>query len=230
MLQKAGPVHLRHPEHKPLSALETIKTRRSVRKYLQLPIEFTKVANILDAGRLAPSSGNLQDWKFILIIENEKRLEIAEACLQQFWMAAAPVHIVVVAEPKKQERYYGKRGEHVYSLLNAGAAIENMLLAAHAQGLGACWVSAFEETILRRVLGLPDDVTPVGIVTLGYADEKPLAPMKFDLHNITFFHSYGNRVNDEAEIYGEYSKFVSQALQSARKWAENVLQKMKQVR
>ncbi|HSU72763.1 MAG TPA: nitroreductase family protein, partial [Candidatus Binatia bacterium] len=123
-MQKEGPVHLQHPEQKKLSPMDVIATRRSVRKYLQLPIEFQKIGHVLDAGRMAPSAGNLQDWKFILIVENEKRLQIAEACLQQFWMAQAPVHIVVVAEPKKQERYYGKRGEEVYSLLNAGAAVE----------------------------------------------------------------------------------------------------------
>jgi hypothetical protein len=105
-----------------------------------------------------------------------------------------------------------------------------MLLAAHAQGLGACWVSAFEETILRRVLELPPHTTPVAVVTLGYADEKPIMPMKFDLYHTVFFHKYGERVKDEAELYGDYAKYVSAALQTARKWAENVLQKMKTVR
>jgi len=229
-MQKEGPVRITHPDQKKLSPMDAIRTRRSVRKYLDLPIEFEKLMSILDAGRLAPSAGNLQDWKFVIIVDNEKRLQVAEACLQQYWMAQAPVHIAVIAEPKKQERYYGKRGEQVYSLLNAGAALENMLLAAHAQGLGACWVSAFEESILRRTLKLPDHVNPVGIVTLGYPDEKPVAPMKFELHNVVFFHEYGNRVKDEAEIFGDYAKYVSEALQLARKWAENTLQKLKHVK
>ncbi|MBI4151063.1 nitroreductase family protein [Candidatus Woesearchaeota archaeon] len=214
-----------HKKEELLSALEAIRSRRSIRKYLDLPIEFEKVGRILDAGRLAPSAGNLQPWKFILVIAPEQRGEIAEACLQQFWMMQAPVHIVVCVEPKKSERYYGKRGEELYALLDGGCAIENMLLAAHAQHLGACAVSAFDEAMLRRACNIPDNIEPIAVITVGYADEKPVAPLKFELHNLVFFHNYGNRVKDEAEVFATYSTHVSKALQTARKWAENVLKR-----
>lgn len=209
------------------TVLEAIKSRRSIRKYLDLPLEFEKVGCILDAGRMAPSAGNLQGWKFVLVVHPEKRLQVAEACLQQYWVATAPVLIIVCAEPNKSERYYGKRGEELYSLLDAGAAVENMLLAAHGQGLGACWVSAFDDAMLRRAVGVPDNARPIAVVTVGYPDEKPVAPLKFELHNIVFFDKYGNRVKDTAELFGDYSKSVSEALATAKKWAENVLQKMK---
>ncbi|MBI4145133.1 nitroreductase family protein [Candidatus Woesearchaeota archaeon] len=212
------------------TVLEAIRTRRSIRKYLDLPLEFEKVGRVLDAGRLAPSAGNLQDWKFVLVVQPEKRLQIAEACLQQYWVATAPVLIIVCSEPKKSERYYGKRGEDLYSTLNAGAAVENMLLAAHGQGLGACWVSAFDDAMLRRAISVPDNAKPLAVITLGYPDEKPVAPLKFELHNIVFFERYGNRVKDVAELFGDYSKYVSEAIATTKKWAENVLQKMKKVK
>jgi nitroreductase len=213
-----------------LNVLEAIRTRRSIRKYLDVPLEFEKVARVLDAGRLAPSAGNLQPWKFVLIIEPEQRVKVAEACLQQYWVAQAPIQILVCAEPKKSERYYGKRGEELYALLDGAAAMQNMLLAAHGQHLGACWVSAFDDTMLRRVCNIPESVTPVGIVTLGYPDEKPSAPLKFTLHNVTNFHSYGNRIKDEAELFGNYAGAVSNALATAKTWAENILKKMQKVK
>jgi nitroreductase len=216
-------------EEKIPNVLDAIKTRRSVRKYLDLPVEFEKVGRVLDAGRMAPSAGNLQDWKFILVVEPENRLAVAEACLQQYWMAQAPVHIVVCAEPKKSERYYGKRGQEVYASLDGAMAAENMLLAAHGQGLGACFVAAMEEPLLRRALKIPEAAIPLGVITLGYSDEKPAMPMKFELHNIIFFEEFGEKAKDEAETYGEYAKHVSKALAMARSWAENVLKKMREV-
>ena len=83
-----------------MDVLEAIRTRRSVRKYRDIPVEWEKVGLILDAGRLAPSSGNLQNWKFIVITDKNARHQISEACLEQQWMAKAPVHIVIVAEPE----------------------------------------------------------------------------------------------------------------------------------
>lgn len=210
------------------NVLEAIKSRRSVRKYLDLPVEFEKVGRILDAGRMAPSAGNLQPWKFILVMEPKQRLEVAEACLEQYWIASAPVQIVVCAEPSRSERYYAKKGVR-YATLDAAAAIQNMLLAAHGQGLGSCWISAVEETMLRKVCGIPDDVIPVAVITIGYADEKPVMPLKFEPHNILFFNKYGNRVKDEAEVFGTYSTHVSKALATAREWAENALKKMRKV-
>ncbi len=219
-----------HKKEDMLSALEAIRSRRSIRKYLDIPIEFEKIGRILDAGRLAPSAGNIQPWKFILVISPEQRLEISEACLQQYWMAQAPLNIVICVEPKKSERYYGKRGQELYAILDGAAAAENMLLAAHAQHLGACWVSAFDERLLKKACVIPDDVMPIGVITIGYSDEKPVAPLKFELHNLVFFHKHGNRVSDEAELFGTYSTHVSKALQAARQWAENALKKLQKVK
>ena len=213
-----------------LNTLEAIHSRRSIRKYLDIPLEFEKVARVLDAGRLAPSAGNLQPWKFILIVEPEQRLKVAEACLEQYWVAQSPIQIVVCVEPKKSERYYGKRGEELYALLDGAAAAQNMLLAAHAQHLGACWVSAFDDAMLKRACSIPDNVTPVGVITLGYSDEKPSAPLKFTLHNVTFFHHYGSRVKDDAELFGNYAVHVTKALSTAKTWAENILKKMQKVK
>ena len=128
-----------------MEALECIYTRRSIRKYLSQHVEWEKVGNILEAGRVAPSAGNLQNWRFIVVMDRGKREKIAELCLGQHWMSSAPVHIIICSQPGTCKRFYGTRGEKLYCIQNCAAVAENMLLAAHAQGLGGCWVSAFDE-------------------------------------------------------------------------------------
>ncbi|PIN70792.1 hypothetical protein COV94_01250, partial [Candidatus Woesearchaeota archaeon CG11_big_fil_rev_8_21_14_0_20_57_5] len=157
----------------PLNALDAIAQRRSIRAYKDIMLEWDMVAKIVEAAKTAPSSGNLQNWKFILVTDAELRKDIAEACAQQYWMATAPVHICTTVIWKRAQQYYGIRGERLYSIQNASAAMENMLIAATSLGIGSCWVSAFDDTQLRRVLSIPDYATPMGVVTLGYADEKP---------------------------------------------------------
>jgi len=208
-----------------LETLNCIATRRSVRKYKDIPLEFEKIGKILDAGRLAPSAGNLQDWKFILITEEETRKKIAEACLKQYWMQDAPVHIVVVSHPKRVARFYGDKGEKIYNLHNAAAAIQNMLLAAIDQGMGCCWVGAFEEGMLRQALDIPDSAMPQAVLTFGYADEKPPRPPKYTIENVTYIESYGNKVKDIAAYRGYYSEHVQRAIKKGREMVRKILDK-----
>src|SRR3989338_6674650 len=101
-----------------METFEVIEKRRSIRKYLEVPIEWEKVGNILRAAQQAPSAGNLQDWKFVVVTDKEIRKKIANAALQQNWIEKAPVLIVVYSEPYKVKRFYGEIGEKVYSVQN----------------------------------------------------------------------------------------------------------------
>lgn len=185
-----------------METIECINTRRSIRKYKDKPVEWDKIVTVLNAGRMAPSAGNLQNWKFIVVREDDVRKKIAQACLEQSWMETAPVHIVVVAEPEKAKRYYGSRGEFLYSIQNCAAAIENMLLAAHDIGLGTCWIGAFNEDLIRRAVNLPEHVTPQAVITLGYADEKPIRPPKTRLEYVVWLEKWwGRGVSDISRGY-----------------------------
>ena len=210
-----------------MDALDCIKTRRSIRKYADAPIEFEKVGEVINAGLNAPSAGNVQDWKFILVTELEVRQQISEACLQQYWMQSAPVHIVVCVQPEKSERFYGERGRRVYSLQNCAAAVENMLLAANACGLGACWIGAFHEGMLRTALNIPDSVIPQAVITLGYADESPLSPPKLTMENVVFVEKWGNKIRDIASYMENYAEHVQKAWSAGKKLAGNVIEKIK---
>ena len=153
-----------------MEVFDCIRTRRSIRKYKVKDVPWDDIVEILQAGKYAPFAGNILNVKFIVVKKEDKRNAISEACAQQYWMQDAPIHIVIVGEPEKAERYYGARGSRLYTIQGAAAAIENMLLTAHYLGLGSCWVGAFDEEEIRRLCNLPEHVNVQVIVTIGYAD------------------------------------------------------------
>lgn len=226
-----------------MDAIECMKSRRTIRKYLKIPVEWDKVSDILDCGRLAPSAGNLQNWKFIIITDDNEKIPIAEACVQQLWVAKAPVIIVVVAEPDKGKRFYGMRGERLYSTQNCAAAAQNMLNAAHALGLGGCWVGAFDEDMIKRALGMPEEVRPQIVLTFGYPNEKVPKPRKFPLEVVAYRRKWRGRVYDVPKAMGWHSPKTEKVIHTginliktapdkvrehAKKLSEKIKQKLKE--
>lgn len=182
-----------------MDTIEAIHTRRSIRKFLDVPVEWDKVGTILDSGRVAPSAGNLQAWKFVVVRDAEKRKQMAEAALQQYWMADAPVHILIVAQLDKMRNYYGTRGERLYAVQDCAMAAVQMMLTAHDIGLGTCFVSAFDDNVISRIFSLPPDARPQGILVVGYTDEKPEPPVRYRLENVAWLEVYSagmGRVGD----------------------------------
>lgn len=210
-----------------MDTLECIATRRSIRKFLDIPVEFEKIGNILDAGRYAPSAGNLQDWKFILVTDQDARNEVGKACVEQYWVASAPAIIVVCTDPERTKRFYGERGEK-YSIQNGAAAVQNMLLAAHHQGLASTWVGAFEDELLKRALSIPDSVFVHAVLPIGYADEQVPMPMRLTLENVTFIESWGNRIKDLAAYMEWYGEHVQKAIKKGKEFVKDVVRKLQQ--
>lgn len=216
-----------------METFECIKSRRSIRKYLDVPLPWDLVSNILEAGRLAPTAGNLQNFKFIIAFDKGLRAAVAEACAQQTWMAQAPLHIVICSDTVKAKRFYGIRGERLYSTQNSAAAAMTMLLAAHNFGLGGCWVGAFDENMIKRIFGIPDDIRPQVILTIGYADEKPRPPIKASLENFVYFQGWRAKIADPASYFGWPSVKVMQILESGKgiimEKASNLKEKTKEL-
>ncbi len=198
-----------------MDAIDAMLTRRSVRSYLSLPVEWEKVGFILNAGRSAPSAGNLQNYKFVILLEREQRELAAELCRQQYWMSQAPVHIIVCVDTAKESRDFEEEGAQ-YAIADASAVIENILIAAHAQGLGACWVGTYELDKLRSEFSIPGNVLPVGIVTIGYPTGNIELPPKKPLNTLVYFRKYGSKVNNMHEMTGQYSDIVTNVLHKAK--------------
>ena len=208
-----------------MQVMECIRKRRSVRKYLAVPVDWEKIGIILDAGRLSPSAGNIQDWQFLVVLDEDKRKQISEACLNQAWMADAPIHIIICSITEHSKQFYGLRGERLYSIQNCAAAAENMLLAATSLGLGSCWIGAFDEDIVKRVCRIPDRARPQIILTIGYADEEPEEPSRRTLENVTFLNIYGEnagRIRDIDFTLGDTSGMVHEAAQKSANLAKKI--------
>lgn len=174
-----------------MDVFEAIKGRRSIRAFTKEPISDKEIKKLIDAARWAPSAGNIQPWEFIIVRDAEVKLRLSEAALNQTLIKEAPVVIVVCANQMLSARGYGSRGANLYCLQDTAAATQNMLLAAHAMGLGACWVGAFKEEEARKVLNIPSGARPVAIVPVGHPAEKPVARSKRQISEIIHRETFG---------------------------------------
>ena len=188
-----------------MNTLEAINARRSIRRYLDKPVEFEKLTTIMDAAIKAPSAGNLQDWRFILVTERELIKQVSSYSIEQYWIQTAGALIVVCAVPEKHEMYYGLRGKRLYNVQDCAASIQNILLAATDLGLGSCWIGAFEEEKIRALFGIPPDVRPQAIIALGYSDETPRDRQLMPIENMVYFNRYNNKVEKLHIVFRDYS-------------------------
>jgi nitroreductase len=188
-----------------MDTIEAINRRRSIKRYLDRPVEFEKITTLIDAARKAPSAGNLQDWNFIIVSEKDLVKQASQYCVDQYWIQTAPILIIVCALPEKHEMYYGLRGKRLYNIQDCAAAIQNILLAATDMGLGTCWIGAFEEEKIRTLFAIPQDVRPQAIITVGYSDETPQEKTLQHIENITFFNRYGMKIERLHIVLRDYS-------------------------
>ncbi len=176
-----------------METLACIRERRDIRSYKPDPITDEAARALLKAAAEAPSSGNLQNWEFILVRKYETKKALSEASLGQGFIAEAPLVIVVCANLDLVAPKYGGRGRDLYSVQNTAAAAENLMLAAWDSGIGACWVGAFNEGDVRRLLNMPENIRPVAIITMGYPAETPEKPARRPVEEVMHKELYGGR-------------------------------------
>ena len=152
-----------------MDVYEAIRIRKSVRSYLDRAVEEEKLTRVLEAARMAPSASNRQEWRFVVVTDAEKRRRLAEAAAGQRFVAQAPV---VIAACAQHDGRIMRCGQACYPI-DVAIAIDHLTLAAVAEGLGTCWIGAFDPAATREILGLPDEVEPVVFTPLGYPDAPP---------------------------------------------------------
>jgi len=160
-----------------MDCLETILTRRSVRRFAETPVTDTHLETVLRAAMAAPSAGNERPWRFV-VVRNRAALErLSRTTPFAKPLATAPVGIVVCAD-RRALRYPG------FWPIDCSAAIENLLLAAHATGLGGVWIGVHPigpfKLAVGRAVGVPRRVTPVAMIALGYPEAVPDAVDRYD--------------------------------------------------
>ncbi len=209
-----------------MEALDCIKTRHSIRKFLDREIPWDMLYKIIEAATHAPSSGNLQNWRFIIVTDSALKHKIAEAALEQYWLETAPVLIVVCSLEGKVERFYGLRGKRLYAIQNCAAAIQNMLLAAHALGLGACWVGAFDEELIAKILDIKlDEARPQAIVPIGYPDESPAETERDKVEQVTYFNKWKESLKNKPAVFGYYGQVLREAVKKQLEKAKRKIKK-----
>jgi nitroreductase len=151
--------------------IDAIKERRSIRRFESTPVPDATIGRLLESAHLAPSAGNLEPWKFIVVKNDTLINRLADAAHGQDFLREAPVCIVVCADPDRSAARYGRRGLELYCLQDTAAAIQNLLLTATAYGLGTCWVGAFEEDHVKTALNLAPGLRPIAIIPVGFPAE-----------------------------------------------------------
>lgn len=152
-----------------MDVFEAIRSRRSIRSYLDKPVEEEKLTKVLDAGRLAPSANNRQEWRFVVVRNPGTRKRLSKAACNQGFVAEAAV---VIACCSIESDKILTCGQPTYTI-DLAIAIDHMTLAARALGLGTCWIGAFHEDEVRKILNIPESVRIVELLTLGYPGENP---------------------------------------------------------
>lgn len=152
-----------------MDVITAIRTRRSIRSYLDRPIEDEKLEAVLEAGRLAPSASNLQEWRFVVVRDEGTRQKLTLAARGQRFVGQAPVVIVACALITDHVMPCGQ----VSYPIDLAIAVDHMTLKAVEEGLGTCWIGAFDEGEVKRILGIPERVRVVVLLPIGYPARVP---------------------------------------------------------
>ncbi len=160
-----------------MDVLRAIEKRRSIRKYKRDPIPQEKLELILEAARLAPSAGNKQPWHFVVVEDQTRKEALVKASDQHTFMSDAAAIVVAVGDPEKSANWFEK---------DTMIAIEHMVLAATSLGYGTCWIGAFDENELKRLLKIPDGQKVVALLPIGVPDQIPGPKSRMMLPEIFF--------------------------------------------
>jgi nitroreductase len=166
-----------------MELIEAIKNRRSIRTFKEDSVEREKLLEVLDAGRIAPSARNEQEWKFIVVRNSEKRERVSHACKDYEWVKDAPV-ILVGCSTKTD--YVMSCGQYAYPI-DLSIAFTHMMLRATDLGLGTCWLGAFNEKKIKQILDIPDPFRVVAVMPLGYPRFQPQPKSRKSLNEIVSY-------------------------------------------
>jgi nitroreductase len=163
---------------------DVIEQRRSVRAFGRRVVQAEILDKLLQAALLAPSAGDLQAYEIVAIERAELKSALAPAALNQDFIAEAPVVLVFLADVRRSESKYGRRGATLFCIQDATIAAAYVQLAAAALGLASCWVGAFDEDRVAKVIGASDAMRPVAILPIGYPAERPTRPPRRPLQDV----------------------------------------------
>ena len=169
-----------------MNVFEAIKTRRSVRKYKPQPIPEDHLKQIMTAAQLAPSAGNKQPWRFVVVQDPETKKKLGTIARNQTWISDAGVVVAALAMDRKSPEVYERWAER-----DVMTAVEHMVLSAWELGYGACWIGAFEEDKVKELLKVPEEMTVIVLLPIGVPDQRPEPRGRKSLEELFSMDQYG---------------------------------------
>ena len=169
-----------------MDIIEVIKKRRSIRAYLDRPVEPEKMERLLEAARLAPSASNRQEWRFVVVTDAARRTALIKAAGDQEFVGQAPVVIAACAET---DGHVMRCGQPCYPI-DVAIAVDHLTLQAVAEGLGTCWIGAFYEDQAKQILDIPDEIRVVELLTVGYPAKAPSPRPRLPVKKIVHWESW----------------------------------------
>jgi len=171
-----------------MELLDAVFTRRSVRQWKTEPVRDEQLRGLVEAAARAPSGGNSQPWTFVIIRESGRLRRLRAAAPG---ISGAPAALIALCLDSLRTGQKPCTTEHEMHLFSLGAALENLLLAAHGQGLGACAIGSFHVPSVRSILSLPEHLEPKLLVALGHPVSQPDPPSMRPWNEICFFEEVG---------------------------------------
>jgi nitroreductase len=176
---------------------EVVRKRKMIREYdvdRQIPNEI--ISKLIKNAHTAPSAGHTQVQEFIIVKDDSTKKRLRKAAVNQDYVEKAPVLIVVCSNTSRSVGQYGNRGKEFYSITDGAFASMLILLTVVNEGVGACFVGAFDDSKVSEILGLPKDVKPIGIVCIGYPAERPGRLERIDIDTLVHYEKYGTNKCD----------------------------------
>ena len=169
-----------------MNVFEAIKNRYSCRSYKTEPVPEEKLKKVLEAARLAPSAHNAQEWKFIVVKDTQKKKKLAEAALNQDFIAEAPVVIAAVSlNPEAQST-----SDVPAYAVDLAIAVDHMTLQAVEENLGSCWIGAFDQEKVREILEIPENYKVVILLPLGFPADRAGPKIRKTIEEIVSFEKF----------------------------------------
>ena len=169
-----------------MTLMDTIRKRYSCRSYLDKPIEQDKLEQLFEAARLAPSAKNLQDWRFVIVTDKEKKWKLAQAANHQMFLAQAGVIIVGCSTCKEVMRCGQRVGP-----IDVAIALEHISLQAAELGLGTCWIGSFYPEKVRDIVEIPQVIDIVELMAVGYPADARKEPSRVEKEQIICYEKWG---------------------------------------
>jgi nitroreductase len=166
-----------------MDVMEAIRKRRSIRSFEDRPVEEEKLQAVLEAGRLAPSAKNLQEWRYVVVRDPDLRAKLAEAANGQKFVGEAPVVLVACAET---DMHRMSCGELCYPI-DVAISLDHMTLKAVEEGLGTCWIGAFDQDAVKKLLRIDEEIRVVSLMPLGYPAAEPAARSRLEVDSIVSY-------------------------------------------